>query len=59
MIEYFVTHITKLGWQRITPNYQDVIEAQKIHSILKRKYPNACVVVDDNHCVKRRYNRLK
>jgi hypothetical protein len=59
MIEYFVTQITKLGWQRITPNYQDVVEAQKIHNTLKRKYPNACVVVDDTRRVKRRYNRLK
>ena len=56
MLEYFVAQITKLGWKRITPNYQNVNEAQKIHSILKRKYPNACVVVDNKRRIHRRYN---
>ncbi len=48
MQEYFVAEITKHGWHRISRNYKNVLQAQKLHSVMKTEFPNTCVLVDHN-----------
>jgi hypothetical protein len=46
MNKYFVAELTRKGWRRISRKFTDLKEAQNRHQYLKRKFPNACVVVD-------------
>lgn len=48
MSKYFIAELTKKGWRRISKNFKDLKEAQNKHRSMKRRYPNACVVVDNN-----------
>ncbi len=48
MPKYYVAEITKRGWQRISRYYANVKDAQKKHNMLKREYPNTCVLVANN-----------
>ncbi len=48
MHKYFIAELTKKGWRRISENFMNLKEAQTKHKNMKYKYPNACVVVDNN-----------
>lgn len=47
MHKYFIAELTKEGWRRVSNNFINLNEAQIEHQRMKYKYPNACVMVDN------------